>query len=88
MNEEIKEALEFEKLATDDALSLISVEANNEVSRLQEARKHRGEPPAKHETLRVRLEELENEIRMRYNVRVYGSNCGSIRSPLGARKMY
>ena len=34
----------------------------------------RGEPPAKHETLRVRLEELEKEIRMRVEQR---RNCAA-----------
>jgi hypothetical protein len=69
MDESIREALEFEKLGTDDALSAISVEANKEASRLVEERVRSGEPPPKHEILRVRLEELEKEIRMRVDQR-------------------
>jgi hypothetical protein len=69
MDESIREAFEFEELATKDALGAIAVEANNEVSRLSEERRRRGEPPAKHETLRVRLEELEKEVRMRVEQR-------------------
>jgi hypothetical protein len=69
MDEPIWEALEFEKLAVDDALGAISVEANKEVHSLAEERRRRGEAPAKHETLRVRLEELEKEVRMRVDQR-------------------
>jgi hypothetical protein len=69
MDESIREALEFEELATNDALSAISVEANKEVSGLAEETLRRREPPAKHETLRVRLEELEKEVRIRVEQR-------------------